>query len=306
MPMPAPAPAWPTRPLRFVVGYPAGGLTDIIARAYGGAIAEALQQTVTVENHAGAGGMQAGGVVAKAAPDGHTWWVTISAPLNQNRVYFRKLPYDPDRDFAYAAAVPVGQVVLAVPGDSKVRSLPELAEVARRERITMGNFGVGTWPHMATHQLALRHRWQVDGVPYKGEAPMWQDLVGGRVDSAVGSIFGLTPFMELGRARPIAVQTRQRSRLLPDVPTFVEHGYTDPVFELQGWIGVFAPSGTPKDIVQRLSDLVQQAASSPRVRQLHDRFALDAPWPAAEFERRNREDLPHWLALARALRIEPE
>ncbi len=296
--------AWPSRPIRLVVGYPAGGLTDMIARSYGDSIGQALGQPVVVENRAGAGGMQAGGEVAKAAPDGHTFWVTISAPMNQNRIYYRKLPYDPDRDFVHVAAVPTGQVVLAVPADSEVRTLGGLADMARRRRVTLGNFGAGTWPHMATDQLARQHGWQVDPVPYKGEAPMWQDLAGGQIDAAVGSIFGLTPLQQSGRLRPIAVQTRTRSTALPDVPTFHENGYTDPVFELQGWIGVLAPAGTAPEIVRRFSELFVQAAAAPRVRQLHERFALAGPWDAADFARRNREELPVWLKLARELRIE--
>ncbi|MBL8330883.1 MAG: tripartite tricarboxylate transporter substrate binding protein [Rubrivivax sp.] len=295
--------AWPSRPLRVIVGYPAGGLADALARAYGEALAARLGQPVLVENKPGAAGMLAGGEVARAAPDGHTLWLTLSGTLNQNRVLYRRLPYDPDRDFVHVAGFDPGPSVLAVPAAGP-RSWAELVERARRERQTFGNYAQGSLPHMMARQLADRHGLQVDPVPYRGEAPMWTDLAGGQISMGVGSPLGLAPFLAGNRVRALAVTTRRRAASLPDVPTFDELGFSAPVFTVQGWIGLLTPARTPAALVQRLSDAVQEAAAAPRVQAVHRTLGLaDKPWPAAEFERLDRESRPWWIDLARELKL---
>ena len=141
-------------------------------------------------------------------------------------------------------------------------------------------------------------------VPYNGEAPMWLDVVAGRIDAGQGSVLALMPHLQSRRLRAIAVSTRKRSPLLPDVATFAEQGFTDPVFDVVGWLGMFAPAGTPREIVQRVSDLVQEGGSSPRIRQLNRTFGLtDRPWSASEFERIDRDIKPILVGLARQLDI---
>jgi tripartite-type tricarboxylate transporter receptor subunit TctC len=292
-----------TRPLRIIVGYPAGGLADALARAYGEALTARLGPPVVVKNKPGAAGMLAGGEVARAAPDGHTLWLTLSGTLNQNRVLYRKLPYDPERDFVHVAGFDPGPSVLAVPAGGP-RSWGELVERARRERQTFGNYAQGSLPHMMARQLAERHGLQVDPVPYKGEAPMWTDLAGGQISMGVGSPLGLAPHLAGGRVRALAVTTRRRASSLPDVPTFDELGFSAPVFTVQGWIGLLAPARTPAALVQRLSEAVQEAAAAPRVQAMHRTLGLaERPWSAAEFERLDRESRPWWIELARELKL---
>ena len=296
--------SWPTKAVRVVVGFPAGGLTDALARAYCDYLGQKLGQAVVVENRAGAAGMLAGAEVARAAPDGHTFWFTITGSMNQNRVFYKKMPYDPDKDFAYVSGFGAGHLPLAVNASSPVRNMRELVELGRKQPITLGNYSIGSLPHMLAQQLNKLYGVQVEPVPYKGEAPMWVDLASGQITAAMGSILALTPHLQSGKVRAIAVPTAQRSQLMPDVPTFLEQGFSEPVFTIEGWIGMLAPAQTPRDIIKRVSDLVQEAAESPRVRQLNKTFGLPPkPWTAAEFERLDREAKPRWIELARELNV---
>ena len=143
---------------------------------------------------------------------------------------------------------------------------------------------------------------KIDFVHYKGEVPMWVDLASGQITSACGSIPAMAPHLQSGRVRPIAVPTAVRSTRLPEVPTFVEQGFKDQVFVIQGWIGMFAPAGVSKDIVSRISAIHQESAETPRVKQINTTFGLrDRPWTAEEFEKLNNEVKPVWIALAREL-----
>jgi len=296
--------AWPSRPIRIVVGYPAGGITDALARAYGEYVGSQLGQPVTVENRVGAAGMLAGAEVARSAPDGYTFWFTATGTMNQNRVLFKKMPYDPDKDFVYVAGFDAGPLPMVVSAASPMKTFDDLLGLGRRQRITLGNYAPGSYPHLLARHMSTRMGAHVEPVPYKGEAPMWLDLVAGRIDAGQGSMLGLMPYLRPQRLRAIAVSTRNRSPLLPDVATFAEQGFTDPVFAVEGWLGMFAPAGTPREIVQRVSDLVQEGGSSPRIRQLNNTFGLtDKPWSAAEFERIDRGIKPILIGLARELDI---
>jgi tripartite-type tricarboxylate transporter receptor subunit TctC len=295
---------WPSRPIRIVVGFPAGGLTDGLARTYGEYMATQLGQPVIIDNRPGAAGMLAGGEVAKAAPDGHTLWFTLSSTLAQNRVLFKKMPYDPDKDFVHVAGFSAGPLPMAVPVASPVRTFSDLLALGRKQRITLGNYAAGSYPQMLAQHMTSRMGAEVEPVPYKGEAPMWLDVVSGQLTAGQGSVLGVMPHVQSARVRAIAVSTRNRSPLLVDVPTFVEQGFTDPVFTVEGWLGLFAPTGTPREIVQRMSDLVQEGASSPRVQQLSKTFGMpDKPWSAAEFERVDSQIKPIWINLARELNV---
>jgi len=157
---------------------------------------------------------------------------------------------------------------------------------------------------MVAAQLNKLYGTKIDPVHYKGEAPMWADLASGQRTSAGGSIPAMSPHLQSGRVRPIAVPTLTRSSRLPDVPTFVEQGFKEQVFVIQGWIGMFAPTGISKAIVNRISAIHQESADLPRVKQIHTTFGLrEKPWTAEEFERLNNEIKPIWIGLAKELGI---
>ncbi|MBL8382999.1 MAG: tripartite tricarboxylate transporter substrate binding protein [Burkholderiales bacterium] len=296
--------AWPVKPVRVIVAFPAGGLTDALARAHCDQLAQRLGQPFTVENKAGASGMIGTGEVARAAPDGYTFLFTISTTINQNRVLYKKMPYDPDRDFAYVSGFDAGHLPLAVNAGSPIRTAREFVELARRERVTLGNYSAGSFPHMVAQQLNKNHGAKVEPVHYKGEAPMWVDLASGQITGAIGSISALLPHLQAGKIRVIAVPTLTRSPRLPDVPTFDEQGFKDEVFRIQGWIGMFAPAKTPREIIARVSQLIQEGAGSERIRAINANFGLrEKPWTAEEFERLNREIGPVWNNMARELGV---
>lgn len=296
--------AWPAKPIRVIVGFPAGGLTDILARAYCEPLSQKLGQSVVVENKPGAGSAIAAGEVARSAPDGYTFLFTISTTMNQNRVLYKKLPYDADKDFAYVSGFDAGHLPLAVANAVKVNNMADFVEMAKRERVTMGNYSAGSYPHMVAAQVNKLYGTKIEAVHYKGEAPMWADLASGQITSAIGSIPAMSPHLQSGRVRPIAVPTFSRSPRLPDVPTFFEQGFKEQVFLIQGWIGMFAPAGISRDIVSRISAIHQESAEIPRVKQIHTTFGLrEKPWTAEEFEKLNNEIKPVWIALARELGI---
>ena len=303
-PLAARAQAWPAKPVRVVVGFPAGGLTDVLARAYSEHLGQKLGQNFVVENKPGAGSMIACAEVAKAPPDGYTFLFTISTALNQNRVLYKKMLYDPDADFTYVTGFDAGHLPLAVSAAVKAANMREFVELAKARRVTMGNYSPGSYPHMVAQQLNKLYGTQVEAVPYKGEAPMWTDLASGQIDSALGSIAAMLPYLASGKVRPIAVPTMARSPRLPEVPTYVEQGFKESVFVIQGWIGMFGPARLPRDIVERISALNQEAAETPRIKMLSQNFGLRArPWTAREFEDLNREVGPQWIALARELGV---
>lgn len=296
--------AWPNKPLRMLVGYPAGGLADAMARAYGEALAARFGQPVLVDNRPGASGMLAGAELLRSGMDAHTFWWTLSGTVNQNRVLYRKMPYDPDKDFVHVAGFDPGPSVMAVPTHSPLRNVADLLQLGRRQVVTIGNYAQGSHPHMIAQQLSARQGLQVDQVPYKGEAPMWMDVAAGHVMAGIGSPLGVMPHIRSGRARAIAVTTRKRSAVLPEVPTFEEQGLSAPVYQIQGWIGVLASARTPASAVQLLSQAIGEASASTRVHQLHQTAGLaERPWSAAEFERIDLEVRPIWIELAQALKL---
>ena len=296
--------AWPAKSIRVVVSFPAGGLTDILARAYCEPLSQKLGQPIVVENKPGASGAIGAAEVSKAAPDGYTFLFTISTTMNQNRILYKNLPYDADKDFVYVSGFDAGHLPLAVGSGVKVSNMAEYIELARREHVTMGNYGAGSYPHMVAAQINKLYGTKIDPVHYKGEAPMWADLASGQITSAIGSIPAMSPHLQSGRARPIAVPTYNRSVRLPDVPTFAEQGFKEQVFIIQGWIGMFAPTGISKDIVSRISAIHQESADTPRVKQINTTFGLrEKPWTAEEFEKLNNEVKPVWIAMAKELGI---
>jgi tripartite-type tricarboxylate transporter receptor subunit TctC len=298
------AQAWPNKAMKFVVGFPAGGLTDAYARAYGEHISQKLGEGVVVENKPGAGSIIACETVAKAAPDGYTFLFTISTAFNQNTILYKKLPYNPDKDFVYVSGFPPGQLPMGVHKDVPAKSLTELVALAKKGRMTIGTYAPGSIPHMFAQQLNKLHGTQFEAVHYRGEAPMWQDLAAGQITAAVGSFSAITPHIQAGVVRPIGVNTMTRGPKLPDTPTFFEQGFKEPVFTIDGWIGMFAPAGTDKAIVARLSALIQEGAETPRIKQISENFGVPPkPWTAEEFEAHQKKVGPQWLALAKELGV---
>ena len=168
----------------------------------------------------------------------------------------------------------------------------------------MGSYAPGSIPHMTAQQMNKLYGTRIEVVQYKGEAPMWQEVIAGRIESAIGSYAASGPHIRSGALRPLAVSTPLRSPGLPDTPTFIEQGFNAPVFRVRGWVGMLAPAGLAREIVDRIAKLVADGADTERMRQLCTQFGIpDKPTSPAEFESLYREEGPIWIAIARELGI---
>jgi len=309
--LPAPAiaqAAWPTKqPIKIVCSYPPGGLTDVFARAYGDHIAQKTGATVVVENKTGAAGAIAAEQVKNAPADGYTMMWTNSTTMIQNKVLFRKLPYDPDKDFVLVAWMNAGHLPTIIHKDVPAKTIPELAEYARTRKVSLATYGAGSYAHVVAETLNKHYGLKMEAVHYRGEGLMWQDVASGAVQGASGSIFSAASVLQTGVGRPIAVPTMVRAKKLPDVPTFYEQGLAEKAFQVRGWVGAVAPAGVPDEIVQRLSDLCVEAGTTERIRKINETFGIDeGARDRAYFRKVIDEEGPVWLEVVRGLNLEPQ
>ena len=297
---------WPSKPIKFVCAYPAGGLTDLFARAYGDYVAQKVGQPVVVENRPGAGGTLAAQFVKTAPADGYTFLFAITTTLLQNRVVYKHLPYDPDKDFVLVACMPSGSLPFVAHKSTGAANIKDFVDYARKNKVSIGTFGPGTIPHVTTHELNKSFGLQMEAVHYRGEAPMWQDLSAGVIQGGIGSFAAASNVLQSGAGTVIAV-TRKRMRKLPDVPTFLEQGLTSKVFQLTGYICAVGPTGIPQDIVERLSALIVEGGKTERVQKLLDTFGIDeTPLGHAEFKKLYAEEGPIWISSVQSLGLTPE
>jgi len=295
---------FPSKPIRIIVPFPPGGLTDLYARAIANHLQTSFGQPVVVENRAGAGGQIGCDVVAKAAPDGYTLLVTIQTSLVQSQVLYKQLPYNPDTDYTWISALGAGHLPFGVPASLPARNFGEFINYAKTNRTSIGTYAAGSYPHMVVGQLNKLFGLKIEAVHYKGESPMWVDVAGGQIQGAIGSVAALSPHLQKGSVRAVAVPTKVRSPKLPDVPTFIEQGFTAPVFGLSGWIGFLGPANMPREIVERLSRLVIEAGESARLKQIYETFGIvERPTTPEEFVRIYKTESPVWIGIARELGI---
>ena len=290
--------AFPTRPIKIIVAFPPGGLTDAYARLYGDQLSAALGQPVIVENKAGAGGVIAIDAVVKSPPDGYTLLMTTSGTVWQNRVLYAKLPYNLDRDLTPIAFFPSGPLVMGVGEKVPARNVREFIDFARATPCSMGSYAPGSLPHMVADQLNRAAGTKMQAVHYRGEAPMWVDLASGQIQVAIGSYQAFNTVSTRG-VRPIGVTGSYRCPKLPEVPTVAEQGVEGRLFALEGGLPLMAPAGTPEAVLQALSRVVVQGAESERSAKLRESFAIpnnpkNLAATRAEWER----DVPVWVKLA--------
>ncbi|WP_280189430.1 Bug family tripartite tricarboxylate transporter substrate binding protein [Delftia sp. PS-11] len=259
---------WPSKPIRLVVGFPAGGSTDVMARVVGAAMAGSLGQPVVVDNRPGASGNIAVGETIKSVPDGHTLMVAPISVQTANPFLF-KPALNPERDLRPVASLGHAQLYLVVKKDLRAKSVPELLAMAKAApgKLSYGSGGAGTQMHLVGELFKQQAQVDVVHVPYRGAAPAMQDVLAGQIDYYFDPASGL-PNIREGRARLLAVTGSRRSPFFPDTPTLTELGVKG--VELGNWFGVFAPAGTPPETVARLEKEIAKAMALPDVRQ---RFA---------------------------------
>jgi tripartite-type tricarboxylate transporter receptor subunit TctC len=250
-----PAP-YPSKPIRLIVGYPAGGASDVAARIVGQKLSERMGQSLVVENRPGSAGNIGAEVVAKAAPDGYTLLLgTISLSVNPS--LYPKMNYDPLKDLSAISMISSTPFLLVVNLKSPYRTARDFLEATRSKAgskagdINYGSAGNGSGSHLFTELLSNAAGIKLTHVPYKGAAPVVNDLLANQIHVAFDNIMTSLPLVKAGKLRALAVSTKQRSRVAPDIPTLDEVGVTG--FDANAWFGLFAPIGTPREIVNQLS-----------------------------------------------------
>ncbi len=246
------AQGFPSKPVRLVVPFAAGGAVDLIGRTFAQKLSDLWKQQMIVDNKAGAGGNIGADVVAKAAPDGYSLLMNISGQAISAGLY-RKLPFDPVKDFAAVSQLTSTYLILVSNPDVPARSVKELIALAKARpgKLNYGSTGIGASPHLVGELFRTVAGIDIVHVPYKGDAPLTPALLSGEVQFAFLPLSAAFQHMQAGKLRPLAVTGPRRGASVPQVPTFVEAGLPD--FEFSGWIGVFAPGATPRDLVHRIS-----------------------------------------------------
>jgi tripartite-type tricarboxylate transporter receptor subunit TctC len=266
---------YPTRPVRFVVGFLPGGPSDTIARVFAGKMAEGLGQQVVVDNRAGAGGNVSAEIVAVAPPDGHTLLLGTGGPLVIAPIIGQKVGFEPERDFAPVSLLGGSMSILSAHPTLPASNVKELIALAKAKpgEINYASSGVGTANHLAAELLASMADIRLTHVPYRGSGAALPALIGGEVRLGFGPLLPAIPHVKAGRLKALGVTGLKRSAAAPDIPTIAEQGL--PGFEVNSWYGVFVPAKTPKPIVARLNQELNRVAALPDVAERLTRDGVD-------------------------------
>ncbi len=292
--------AYPNRPLRFIVPFAPGGGNDIIARAVGAKLSESWGQQVVVDNRGGAGGNIAGELAARAAPDGYTLFMLNSANLIAPSLY-RKIAYDPLRDFAPVTLIASSAFVIVLHPDVQVRSLGDMIALAKAKpgTLTFASGGNGAATHLAAEQLAQAAGIKLLHVPYKGAGPAFVDLLAGQVAMYFSSLPPAAPHVRAGRVRALAVSSTKRAKIFPDVPTAIEAGVAG--YEAAVTYGVVTAAKTPADIVRKLHADTVRVLNLPEVRErLEGQGAGLVGGTPAEYTRDIEREFTRWARVVKA------
>ena len=247
------AQSYPAKPVRMIVPYAAGGPLDDAARIVGQRLTEIWGQAVVVDNRGGAGGSIGADVVAKSTPDGYTLLLGNAGPMTINPSLQKALPYDPQRDLAPITLVSASPMVLVVHPSLPVKSVPDLVRFAKTRpgKLNYASAGIGNLQHLGMESLQTMAGIRMNHVPYKGAAPAFIDLISGQVELMFANIIGVLPHVKSARVRAIAVSTAKRATVLPDIPSVAE---IYPDFDVNGWMGIFVPATTPREITAKLHE----------------------------------------------------
>jgi tripartite-type tricarboxylate transporter receptor subunit TctC len=251
----ATAQTWPTRTVTFIVPFPPGGNIDVLARAVAAELSEKLGQQFIVDNRAGAGGNIGGAAAAKAAPDGYTMLFGTPGPISTNKLLYKSLPYDPEKDFTPVVLVGRSPLIVAAHPSTPAKDLKELIAYAKANpgKLNAGNPGNGTLGHITSELLQQYTGIKMTHVPYRGTPPLTTDVLGGQVDVAFDFMPTYVSLVNEGRLRALAVTSSERAPELPNVMTVQEAGFAG--FEATAWYAIVAPTGTPAEIVQKVNAL---------------------------------------------------
>ena len=300
----APAQDWPQRSVKIVAPFAAASTPDAFARVLAEGLHKRLGQPVIVENKPGAGGMVGTDAVAKAAPDGYTIGVSIVGPLVNNKLLYKKMPYDPDRDLVPITIGVTQASLLVVPATKETHNLAELiADLKRRPgKANYASIGIGSLSHLTMELVALKSGTEIVHVPYAGSSQAVTALLAGEVDMACLPALSVLPQIKAGKLRAIGSSIGTRSALLPEIPTLKEQGLSD--VDAGAWIGVVAPAGTPAPVIDRLYREIVGTLKEPEVVASLNRQMMEvvASTPA-EFVQHMRDEETRWTPVIRKTKI---
>ena len=289
---------YPNRPVKILVGFTPGTAPDLAARILADRFAEIWGSPFVVENMPGAGSNIATDHVAKATADGYTLLMGGNSALVINPSLYETLPFDPLRDFAPISQVFIAANVLAVPSALPIKTVAELVALAKAEpgKLSYAHAGVGTSQHLAAELFKYMAHIDIAAVPYRGTTALMPDLLAGRVTLSFANIVNVVPLAREGKLRALAITSIKRSALAPDLPTMAESGF--PGFEAVPWFGLFAPAGTPKDVVDKLHGETVKVLAMPEVRKKFDDLGLEPVGNTpVEFAAVIRKETPEWAKL---------
>lgn len=254
------AEVWPTKPIKVIIPFAAGGTTDILGRLLVQKLSEILGQSVIIENRGGAGGNIGAQVVAEAPGDGYTILLASGSMMTVNPLLYKKIPFSYQKDLIFITPVASVPSLITVSPKLNVSTLQELVNLGKVRTLTFGSAGVGSQIHMAGENLSYVNGLQTTHVPYKGELPALNDIASGEVDFMVGNLPAGVGLSLSGKVKAVAVTSKERSKQLPQVPTVAEAGF--PKLENSGWYALGVPSGTPEPIIQKIYEATQTALAS--------------------------------------------
>jgi tripartite-type tricarboxylate transporter receptor subunit TctC len=297
------AQGYPNKPVRIIVPFPAGGTTDIVTRIVAQKITDVWGQAVIVENRTGAGGNIGGEAAARSTPDGYTLFMTSGSIVTANQYIYKKMPFDPAKDLVPITNVASGPQIIVVNSDFSAKTLKQFIDTARAQPgvLNYGHAGIGSQTHLAAENFLFTADLNITSVPYKGEGPAMNDLIGKQLSMVTANFAAAIGFINQGKLRALAVTGTKRSPQLPDVPTVAE---TLPGFENTGWFGLMAPAGTPKEIVDKI---YRDTAKILDTAELRARFYALGMVPVgntpAEFAEAIREESARWASVVRERKI---
>lgn len=297
--------AYPDKPIRLVVGFPAGGASDVAARTVAERMSHLLGQSIVVENKAGAASNIASDYVAKAPPDGYTvLFGTISLAVNPS--LYRHLNYDPLKDLTAVSQLASTPFMLVANTNTPYRSVADLiaaAKAAGDQPLQFASAGNGSGAHLFTELFAEQAGIKLQHVPYRGAAPAMADVLGGRVPFTFDNMVTTLPLINSGRLRALAVSTKTRSSAVPDVPTLAESGLPD--YDATAWFGLFVPAGTPDQVVAKLGDAARQAVQIPEVKAKLDSLGGEAVGSTpAEFDAFFKSEINKWAQVVKRANVQ--
>jgi len=299
----ASAQSWPQKPVKFIVPFSPGGATDISARLLGERLSQMWGQTVIIENRAGAGGGVGAAEAARAAPDGYTLFFPSGSVMTANQHIYAKMAYDPEKDFVPVTNVVSGPQVLVVPANSRFKTVKDLIDFAKANpgKLNFGHAGIGSQTHLAAENFVYQAKIQAQAVPYKGEGPGIAALVGAETDFFLGNVAAAIGHINGGRIRALGVTSKAEAPQLPGVPPIAK---TVPGFENAGWFGIVAPTGTPKQIIQKVYQDTKKALEDS---QLKGRLYAQGLAPVAntpeEMAKALKEETALWAKVVRERKI---